>query len=390
MKKRKATQAIRTQLEHSPFNEHAVPMYMTSSYVFDDAEHMRAMFAREIEGNVYSRYSNPNVSEFIEKICLMEGAEDGWATASGMAAIFTTFAALLESGDQILSSRSVFGSTHKLLTEIFPKWNIKTNYVSMTDFSEWEKAITPETKILYLETPSNPALDIIDLEMVGELAKKYNLLYVVDNCFTTPVIQNPIEYGSDLVIHSATKYIDGQGRSLGGVIAGKKDLIDKIEAFARHSGPSLSPFNAWLLSKSLETLPLRMEKHSQNALNIAEQLQDHPKVEWVKYPFLKDHPNFETAKKQMTMGGGIVTFGVKGGLEAGKKFLDSLKMFSLTANLGDSRSIATHPASTTHSKLSEEERESVGISQGLIRLSIGLEDVEDIWEDVEQALVFSL
>ncbi|MEX0719784.1 MAG: aminotransferase class I/II-fold pyridoxal phosphate-dependent enzyme [Balneolaceae bacterium] len=386
MKKRKATQAIRTQLERSPFNEHAVPMYMTSSYVFDDAEHMRAMFAREIEGNVYSRYSNPNVSEFIEKICLMEGAEDGWATASGMAAIFTTFAALLESGDQILSSRSVFGSTHKLLTEIFPKWNINTNYVSMTDFSEWEKAITPETKILYLETPSNPALDIIDLEKVGELAKKHNLLYVVDNCFTTPVIQNPIEYDADLVIHSATKYIDGQGRSLGGVIAGKKELIDKIEAFARHSGPSLSPFNAWLLSKSMETLPLRMEKHSQNALEIAKQLQDHSKVEWVKYPFLENHPGYETAKKQMTMGGGIVTFGVKGGLEAGKTFLDSLKMFSLTANLGDSRSIATHPASTTHSKLSEEERQSVGISQGLIRLSIGLEDVEDIWEDVEQAL----
>lgn len=361
-------------------------MYMTSSYVFEDAEHMRAMFAGEVEGNVYSRYSNPNVAEFIEKICLMEGAEAGWATASGMAAIFTTFAALLNSGDEILSSRSVFGSTHKLLTEIFPKWNIKTNYVSLTDFSEWEKAITPQTKILYLETPSNPALDIIDLEMVGKLAKKHNLIYIVDNCFTTPVIQNPIEYGADLVIHSATKYIDGQGRSLGGVIAGKQDLIDSIEGFARHSGPSLSPFNAWLLSKSLETLPLRMEKHSQNALEIARQLQNHPKVEWVKYPFLENHPGYETAKKQMTMGGGIVTFGIKGGLQAGKNFLDSLNMFSLTANLGDSRSIATHPASTTHSKLSEEERESVGISQGLIRLSVGLEDVEDIWEDVAQAL----
>lgn len=384
--KRKETKAIRTQTERTKFGEHSTPIYLTSSYVFEDAEHMRAMFAGEAEGNVYSRYSNPTVDEFIAKICLMEGAEAGWATASGMAAVFSTFAALLEAGDEVLSSRSVFGSTHKLFTQIFPKWNINTNYVSINELSEWENAITPKTKILYLETPSNPALDIVDLEEAGKLAKKHNLIYVVDNCFTTPVIQNPIEYGADLVIHSATKYIDGQGRSLGGVIAGKQELIDEIEAFARHSGPCLSPFNAWVLSKSLETLQIRMERHSQSALGIAKRLQGHKNVEWVKYPFLQTHPNYETARKQMSMGGGIVAFGIKGGLEAGRNFLDSLKMCSLTANLGDSRTIATHPASTTHSKLSEEERQKVGISQGLIRLSIGLENIEDIWEDIQQAL----
>ncbi|MEX2605326.1 MAG: O-succinylhomoserine sulfhydrylase [Gracilimonas sp.] len=384
--KRKETDAIRTQTKRTEFGEHSTPIYMTSSYVFENAEHMRAMFAGEEEGNVYSRYSNPTVDEFIDKIAQMEEAEAGWATASGMAAVFSTFAALLESGDEILSSRSVFGSTHKLFTQIFPKWNINTNYVSVTDFSEWEEAITPQTKILYLETPSNPALDIVDMEEAGKLAKKHNLIYVVDNCFTTPIIQNPIEYGADLVIHSATKYIDGQGRGLGGAIAGKQELIDEIEAFARHSGPCLSPFNAWMMSKSLETLQIRMERHSQSALEIAKRLQDQNKVEWVKYPFLENHPGYNTAKKQMTMGGGIVTFGIKGGLEAGRNFLDTLEMLSLTANLGDSRTIATHPASTTHSKLTEEERQKVGITQGLIRLSIGLENVEDIWEDIEQAL----
>ncbi|SMO53708.1 trans-sulfuration enzyme family protein [Gracilimonas mengyeensis] len=384
--KRKATQAIRTQTERSKFGEHASPIYMTSSYVFENAEHMRAMFAGEEDGNVYSRYSNPTVDEFIDKICLLENAEAGWATASGMAAVFTTFAALLDAGDEVLSSRSVFGSTHKLFTQIFPKWNIHTNYVSVNDFDEWEEAITPNTKILYLETPSNPALDIVDLEKAGELAKKHDLIYVVDNCFTTPIIQNPIDFGADLVIHSATKYIDGQGRGLGGAMAGKQELIDEIEAFARHSGPCLSPFNAWMLSKSLETLELRMERHSSSALEIAKRLQEHPSAEWVKYPFLETHPGYETAQKQMTMGGGIVTFGIKGGLDAGRNFLDALEMLSLTANLGDSRTIATHPASTTHSKLSEEERQKVGITQGLIRLSIGLEDVEDIWEDIEQAL----
>lgn len=384
--KTKESKSIRTQTERSKFGEHATPIYMTSSYVFDDAEQMRARFAGEEEGNVYSRYSNPTVDEFIDKMKILEDGEAGWATASGMAAVFSTFAALLNAGDEILASRSVFGSTHKLFTQIFPKWNIKTNYVSATNLEEWENAITPETKILYLETPSNPALDIIDLEKAGELARKHNLVYIVDNCFTTPVIQNPIKFGADLVIHSATKFIDGQGRGLGGAIVGKQELIDEIEAFARQSGPCLSPFNAWMLSKSLETLQIRMERHSQTAFEIAKRLQQHNQVEWVKYPFLESHPAYDIAQKQMSMGGGIVTFGIKGGLEAGRHFLDSLKMLSLTANLGDSRTIATHPASTTHSKLSEEERQKVGITQGLIRLSIGLENVEDIWEDVEQAL----
>ena len=380
------TLAIRTQLSRDLHKEHAAPIYMTSSYAFDDAEEMRALFADEKEGNIYSRYSNPNTSEFIDKIALLEGAEAGWATASGMAAVFSSFGALLAQGDHVVSCRSVFGSTHKLLTEILPKWGISHTYVDYNDYEGYEKAITPQTKLLYLETPSNPGLDIVDLERVGAIAKKHNIVFVVDNCFATPIIQRPIEFGADLVIHSATKYIDGQGRTVGGVIAGSKALIAKIEAFARHTGPAMSPFNAWVLSKSLETLSVRLERHCQNAMEIATRLSDHPKVNWVKYPFLSSHPEFELAKKQMRWGGGIVTFEIKGGIEAGRNFLNQLKLFTLTANLGDTRSIATHPASTTHSKLLPEDRLAVGITDGLIRLSIGLEDIEDIWDDVEEGL----
>lgn len=383
---RRETKLIRTQVERSANREHSVPLYFTSSYLFDDADHMAALFNDEAEGFIYSRYANPNVEEFIQKVADLEGAETGWATASGMAAIFSTFGAFLESGDEILSSRSVFGSTHKLFTEILPKWGIKTNYVAFDDLDSWENAITPNTKILYLETPTNPGIDIIDLKKAGKIAKKHNLLYVVDNCFATPLNQRPIEFGADLTIHSATKYFDGQGRAMGGVILGSEELILKIQAFARHTGPAISPYNAWTLSKSLETLSIRIERHNQNALEIATRLESHPKVEWVKYPFLPSHPQYEIAKAQMDGGGGLVTFEIKGGLENGKKFLNSLDLFSLSANLGDSRSIATHPASTTHSKLTEEDRLKVGISPGLIRLSIGLEHVEDIWEDIEQAL----
>ena len=383
---KKETLAIRTQNKRTDHQEHSVPLYMTSSYVFEDAEDMRAQFAEEKQGEIYSRYANPNVQEFIDKMALLEGAESGWATASGMAAVFTFFGALLSSGDHIVSARSVFGSTHRLFTEILPKWGITTTYVDFDDYQGFENAIRPETKILYLETPSNPGLDIIDLEKVAAICKKKNVIFAVDNCFATPFIQRPIEFGADVAIHSATKYIDGQGRTLGGVILSSNAITEKIKAFARHTGPALSPFNAWILSKSLETLSVRIERHSASAYEIAKRLEQHPNVLSVKYPFLESHPQFEIAKKQMDLGGGIVSFELKGGLEAGRKFLDQLEMFSLTANLGDTRSIATHPASTTHSKLTPEQRKEVGISDGLVRLSAGLEHVDEIWNDIVNAL----
>lgn len=383
---RNETLAIRIQNERSQEAEHSVPLYLTSSYVFDDAEQMRAAFSDEIEANIYSRYSNPNVDELLEKVSVLEGGEAAWATATGMAAVFTTFAALLQQGDHIVSSKSVFGSTHQLFVNILPKWGITTTYVDAIDYDAYEQEIRPETKMVYIETPSNPGLDIIDIKRLAAICKAKNVLLVVDNCFATPVLQQPLKLGADIIIHSATKYIDGQGRVLGGLIVSTKETIAKIQGFARHSGPALSPFNAWVLSKSLETLHLRMEKHCSQAFEIAKRLERNDQVAWVKYPFLGSHPQHDIAKDQMKYGGGIVTFQIKGGLEAGRKFLDQLNLFSLTPNLGDSRSIATHPASTTHSKLKPEEREAVGISDGLVRLSIGLEHIEDIWEDIEQAL----
>ncbi|AZI27696.1 aminotransferase class I/II-fold pyridoxal phosphate-dependent enzyme [Pedobacter sp. G11] len=380
------TIAIRTQVERSLHKEHSAPIYLTSSYKFDDAEEMRALFANEKEGNVYSRYANPNTSEFIEKMCLLEGAEDGFATATGMAAIFTTFGAFLKNGDHIISSRSVFGSTHQLLTNVFSKWGVTFDYADLDKPEDWEGLIKPNTKMIFVETPSNPGIDIIDLAFLGDLAKKHHQLLVVDNCFATPYLQQPLALGAHISIHSATKYIDGQGRVLGGVILGSKDLITEVMNFARHSGPSLSPFNAWILSKSLETLAVRMDRHCENALKVAEYLEKHPKIKLVKYPFLPSHPQYEIAKKQMKQGGGIVTIVIEGGVEGARKFMDGLKMFSISANLADTRSIATHPATSTHSKLTEAERNIVGIEQGSIRLSIGLEHINDILADIEQAL----
>lgn len=383
---KKATQAIRIQHERSSSGEHSVPLYLTSSFVFDDAEDMRAQFSEEKEGHIYSRYANPNVDEFIAKMAALEGAENGWATSTGMAAVFTLLGALLKSGDHVVACRSVFGSTHKLLTEILPAWNIETTYVDFDRPEAFEAAITPATRLLYLETPSNPGLDLLDISYLAEITRRKGILLVVDNCFATPLLQQPLELGADVSIHSATKYIDGQGRTMGGVILSSGEIIEKVKAFARHTGPALSPFNAWVLSKSLETLDVRMERHCKNALEIAERLERHPAVASVRYPFLPSHPQYGLAKRQMKAGGGIVSFELKEGLEAGKRLLDKLQLFSLTANLGDVRSIATHPASTTHSKLSPEQRQAVGISDGLVRLSIGLEDVEDIWEDIEKAL----
>jgi O-succinylhomoserine sulfhydrylase len=308
------TIAIRLQAERSQFKEHSVPLYLTSSYKFDDAEEMRALFANEKEGNVYSRYANPNTSELIEKMAALEGSETGWATATGMAAIFTTFATFLASGDHVLSSRSVFGSTHQLLSNVFPKWGISYTYADLDKPEQWTEGIQENTKIIFVETPSNPGIDIIDLEWLAKLAKERNLLLVVDNCFATPYLQQPIRLGADISIHSATKYIDGQGRTLGGIILGTDKLIRQIEGFARHSGPAMSPFNAWLLSKSLETLAVRMDRHCENAMKVAEFLEGHDKIKKVMYPFLPSHPQYAIAKKQMRQGGGIVTFVIDGGV----------------------------------------------------------------------------
>ncbi|WP_316794019.1 O-succinylhomoserine sulfhydrylase [Pedobacter frigoris] len=380
------TLAIRLQAERTQFKEHSVPLYLTSSYKFDDAEEMRALFANEKEGNVYSRYANPNTDELINKMAVLEGAEAGWATASGMAAIFTTFASFLQSGDHVLSSRSVFGSTHQLLNNIFPKWGVSYTYADLDKLDQWENGIKPNTKMIFVETPSNPGIDIIDLEWLAQLAKKNGIMLVVDNCFATPYLQQPIKLGADISIHSATKFIDGQGRTLGGIILGSAKLIKEIEGFARHSGPAMSPFNAWLLSKSLETLAVRMDRHCESALKVAQFLEGNAVIKKVMYPFLPSHPQYDIAKKQMRQGGGIVTFVIDGGVAAAGKFMDGLKMFSISANLGDTRSIATHPATSTHSKLTEEERLQVGIEQGTIRLSIGLEHIDDILADIKQAL----
>lgn len=380
------TQAIRAQLQRSENNEHSVPVYLTSSFVFDTAEEMRAAFNEETDDYIYSRYSNPNVNEFVNKVCLMEGAEAGVATASGMAAIYTTFMALLKSGDHVVSCSSVFGATHALFTKYFPKINISHSYFNIQHPEDIEKLIKTETRFIYLETPTNPAIELIDLELVAAIAKKKNVLLIVDNCFATPYIQQPIKYGADLVIHSATKYMDGQGRVLGGVVVGKKELVHEIYLYGRLTGPALSPFNAWTLSKSLETLAIRIDRHCENALFVAEALEKNPALENVSYPFLKSHPHYAIAKKQMKLGGGIITITIKGGYKAACSFLDKLKMIRISPNLGDARSIATHPASSTHCKLSEEERLAVGITPGLVRVSIGLETKEDILNDIVQAL----
>ena len=347
---------------------------------------MRASFTEEKERNIYSRFTNPNTSELVEKVCLMEGAESGYAFATGMAAIYSTFAALLESGDHIVSARSVFGSTHTLFTKYFPKWQIDTTYFDVTKPETIASCITPKTKILYAESPTNPAVDIIDLDLLGAIAKAHNLILIIDNCFATPYVQQPMKHGAHLVIHSATKLMDGQGRVLGGLTVGNADLIREIYLFARNTGPALSPFNAWLLSKSLETLPVRVDRHCENAVKVAEFLENHAKVNWVKYPFLKSHPQYDVAKRQMKLGGNIVAFELKGGVAAGRQFLNGIKMCSLSANLGDTRTIVTHPASTTHSKLSEADRLEVSITDGLVRISVGLEHIDDIIPDLEQAL----
>jgi O-succinylhomoserine sulfhydrylase len=380
------TKAIRTRSERTYEMEHSSPMFLTSSFTFDNAEDMRAAFADETDDNIYSRFSNPTVKEFVDRVCALEGAEDGFATASGMSAIFASFMALLKQGDHLLSFNAIFGSTHTVITKFLPRFGIEYSYISANDPDSWEAAIKPNTRMIYLETPTNPGLDIIDIARISAIAKKHNIILNVDNCFATPIGQRPIDLGADLVVHSATKWMDGQGRVLGGVIVGKSELIYDIYLFCRSTGPAMSPFNAWVLSKSIETLDVRMERHSSNALYIAQKLEGHPKINSLRYPFLPSHPQHEIAKKQMFNGGGIVCFELKGGIESGRAFLNNLKILSLTANLGDSKSIASHPASTTHAKLSEKERNQVNITPGLIRISVGLEHRDDILNDILQAL----
>lgn len=383
------TRSIRAQMAESGFQEHSAPLFLTSSFTFHDAEEMRAAFAAETDRPLYSRFTNPNVDEFATKLRLLEGADAGHAVASGMAAVFATVAGLLSSGDHVVACRAVFGSTHRLLTDVFPRLGIECTYVDADDPEGWERALTPATRMLFVETPTNPGLDIVALAPLGKLAKERDLIFVVDNCFATPVLQRPIEYGADLVVHSATKFIDGQGRVLGGAVVGRSELVEEIYAFCRASGPSLSPFNAWVLSKSLETLHVRMDRHCESAASLAQILSESGEVEGLRYPFMPSHPQHEIARSQMSGGGGLFTFLLPGGVEQGRRFLDSIAMCSLTANLGDTRTIVTHPASTTHSKLTEEERLAVGIASGLIRVSVGLEDLEDISEDIFAALTKS-
>ncbi len=379
------TIAIRTQAPRSGSREHSVPLYLTSSFVFDDAEQARALFAEEIAGPVYSRYSNPNTDEFIAKLCALEGAEDGIATASGMAAVFTALAALLSAGDHVVCGRAVFGSTHQLLTRVFPRWGVSHTYVDGDDPATWEAAITPATKVIFVESPSNPGLDLVDLAALGTLARARGIPLIVDNCFCTPVLQQPLRLGAALVVHSATKFIDGQGRTLGGAIVGDAKLVAEARFLARHAGPALSPFNAWVLSKSVETLSLRLERHSANALAVARHFEGFAGVEAVRYPHLPSHPQFALATRQMRWGGGVLTLRLAD-YAAARRLIDGLTLCSHSPNLGDTRTIVTHPSSTTHSKLTEEERQRVGITPGLVRVSVGLEHPDDVIADLALAL----
>jgi O-succinylhomoserine sulfhydrylase len=380
------TNAVRIQTGRTAENEHSAPLFITSSFVFDDAEQMHAAFADETDDNIYSRFSNPNVQELVDKMCALEGTETGFATASGMSAIFASFMAFLKSGDHLISCSSVFGSTHTVITKYLSRWGISHSYFNINHPEELESLIRPETKMIYAETPTNPGLGLLDLEWLGKVAKQHNVLLNIDNCFATPALQRPADYGADLVTHSATKFIDGQGRVLGGLVLGRKELIREVYQFCRTTGPALSPFNAWVLSKSLETLFVRMERHSANALLIAQFLESQTGVMRVSYPFLQSHPQYALAKKQMRAGGGVVTFEIEGGLERGRKFLDALQLCSRTANLGDTRTTVTHPASTTHAKLTETERNTAGITPGLIRISVGLEHPDDVINDIKNAL----
>lgn len=383
---RAETRIIRTRARASQYREQVTPIYMSSGFTFDSAEQARAVYGGEQPGFVYTRWDNPNSAELVARLCAMEGAEAGLPMASGMAALFTILAGLLNSGDHVVASRSLFGATHQLLTTILPRWGIAHTYADCELTETWPSLFRPETRLCLVETPSNPGLTLVDLAWVAELCRQRDVLLVVDNTFATPVIQRPLALGADLVVHSTTKFLDGQGRTIGGVVLGDRLVINELTHFARQTGPTLSPFNSWLLSQALETLPLRMERHCGNALALATWLSGRAGVASVRYPFLASHPQAELARRQMRGGGGIVTFDIAGGLAAGQRFLDKLKMCDIVANLGDARTTVTHPASTTHSALTDGERRAVGITPGLIRVSVGLEHIDDIIADIDQAI----
>ena len=378
--------AIREQMERTAYREHSTPLFLTSSFTFPSPELMADTFQGEGDGLIYSRYNNPNTDEFINKVCLLEGVEDGFATASGMSAVFASIAPFVSQGDHILASRALFGSTLQILGQILSKWGVTFTLADPTNPMDWEEKVQPNTRMFLLESPSNPGLALVDLTAAGAFCKKNNILFNIDNCFATPYLQNPAKYGADLIVHSATKWMDGQGRVLGGIVVGNTELIEKVRFFCRHTGPAMPPFNAWILSKSLETLAVRMDRHCQNAQQIAQFLLERSEINQVIYPFLPSHPQYELAKKQMKWGGGIVSFEVNGGLKAAMSLLGKLKFCSLSSNLGDTRTILTHPASTTHSRLSPDEKKAVGITEGLIRISVGLEHIDDIKADLAQAM----
>jgi O-succinylhomoserine sulfhydrylase len=383
---RQDTNAIRGGYQPTHENEHSEALFLTSSYVFDNAEMAAQSFSNEIEGNVYSRYTNPTVRTFEQRLAMLEDAEQAVATSSGMAATLAVIMALLESGDHILCSRDVFGSTRVMMDNYITKFGIEVSYVSLTDLSAWQDAVKPNTKMIFCETPSNPLSEIADLEALSQIAKNADALFVVDNCFCTPVLQKPLKWGADIVVHSATKYIDGQGRALGGAVVGSAELMNQVQGFLRAAGPSMSPFNAWIFLKGLETLSLRMKAHSANASALAQWLSKHPKVSKVYFAGLPDHPGHSLAKKQQSDFGAVVSFVVDGAREAAWKVIDATQMVSLTANLGDAKTTIVHPATTTHGRLSEESLAEAGIEEGLIRIAVGLEDLEDIKNDIELGL----
>jgi O-succinylhomoserine sulfhydrylase len=381
------TRAIRVGQVRSQEGEHSEAIYPTSSFVFENAAQAAARFSQTEPGNIYSRFTNPTVRNFEERLAAMEGGERCIGTSSGMAAIFSTCLGLLKAGDHIVASRSIFGTTVTLFNNILSKFAVKTTFVNLSDLNSWKEAIQPTTKLLFLETPSNPLMELVDIEALAQLAHGHNCLLVVDNCFCTPVLQQPLALGADIVIHSATKYLDGQGRCVGGAVVGPEKLVGSdVFGILRSGGPTMSPFNAWVFLKGLETLSLRMERHCDNAEALAQWLSQQKAVERIYFPGLPSHPQHELAKKQQKRFGGLVSFEVKGGKEAAWKVMDSTRIMSITANLGDAKTTITHPATTTHGRITPEQRQAAGISDGLIRISVGLEDVADLQADLARGL----
>ena len=380
------TLAVRAGIHRSQFNEHSEAMYLTSSFVFENAAQAAARFSGQEPGNIYARFTNPTVTVFQERLAALEGAEFCVATSSGMSAILSCVMGLLSAGDHIIASRSIFGTTVQLFGNILKRFGIETTFVSLTDVSAWQAAVQPNTKLLFVETPSNPLTEVCDIGALSRVAKQAGAWLAVDNCFCTPMLQRPLDLGADIVIHSATKYLDGQGRVLGGAVLGKKELMEGVYGFLRTAGPTLSAFNAWVILKGLETLKIRMDAHSQNALTLAQWLEQHPQVDRVYYPGLASHPQHSLAMKQQKSGGGILSFDVKGGKDAAWRVVDHTRMLSITANLGDTKTTITHPATTTHSRVTAEARAASGISDGLLRVAVGLEAIGDIQADLARGL----